>query len=494
MKNQPVLTGFPCTIFATAKRRTQAHIRSLRRQFSKDKISGYSEVFAKALPSDFLQSHKPGGRDRHFSTLTVFWAWIAQILEGNASCSKAVSFVQAWCRVLKLPVPSKDSSAYCRARERLPDTFLSKIDQRVRQTLEQRIQPCDLWRGHVLKAIDGTSVTLMDTEANQAKYSQHSSQKEGCGFPIMGMVGVVNLSHGGVEGFETCGSAKHDARMAPRLLKHINEGDINLGDRAFCSYEFIARTITERKGHVLMRLHQARHRKLDWRKGKKISPIERIVTWVKPLKKPAGSDLTAAQWAALPDTLTLRYIKMGYENRAGEKAALVVVTDLLDCEKYPAEEMADLYMERWQIEVKFRDLKTTLKMEKFEVKTPDMAHKTLRMMIIAYNLLRTTMQEAAHEAGRKVHEMSVKGTIHVLTSSHETFRLVAGKPRLTEQLYRAMLTDCAEHVLDIRPFRQEPRARKRRPKNYQLLTAHRRIFREVQHRSSVYRKKSAKAA
>ncbi len=494
MTKQPVLTGFPCTIFATAKRRTQASIQSLRRQFSKDKISGYSQIFSPALPVDFLHAHKPEGRDRHFGSLTVFWAWIAQILEGNASCTKAVSFVQAWCRVLKLPVPSKDSSAYCRARGRLPDAFLEKIDARVQQSLARSIQPRDLWRGHVLKAIDGTSVTLMDTEANQEKYPQHSGQKEGCGFPIMGIVGVVNLSHGGVEGFETCGSAKHDARMAPRLLKHLNEGDINMGDRAFCSYEYIARTVTERKAHVLMRLHQMRHRKLDWRKGRKISPIERIVTWAKPARQPDGSDLPAEQWDALPETITLRYIKMGYENRAGEKAALVVVTDLLDPLKYPAEEMADLYMERWQIEVKFRDLKTTLKMEYFEVKTPDLAHKTLRMMIIAYNLLRTTMQEAAQEAGRKVNEMSVQGIRCVLTSSHETFRIVAGKPRLFEQLYRSMLKDCAEHVLDIRPFRREPRARKRRPKNYQLLTAHRHVFREVQHRSKAYRKKSKQAA
>jgi len=147
---------------------------------------------------------------------------------------------------------------------------------------------------------------------------------------------------------------------------------------------------------------------------------------------------------------------MGYENRAGEKAALVVVTDLLDPVKYPAEEMADLYMERWQIKVKFRDLKTTMKMENFEVETPEMAHKTLKMMVIAYNLLRTTMQETAHEAGKKVNEMSVEGTRCVLTSPHETFRVVAGKPRLEEQLYRSMLTNCAEHVLDIRPSAENP--------------------------------------
>ena len=218
------------------------------------------------------------------------------------------------------------------------------------------------------------------------------------------------------------------------------------------------------------------------------------ITWKKPTKKPDASRLTDKQWEALPNEITLRYIKLGYENRAGEKAALVVVTDLLDPQAYPAEEVADLYMERWQIEVKFRDLKNTLGMDRFAVKTPAMAHKPLKMMVIAYNLLRATMQEAAEKSGKKVHEMSVRATQYSLTSSHETFRGVTGKPLLKKRLYEQFLDTCAEHQLDIRPFRQEPRAIKRRPKNYQLLTSHRHVFKEVQHRETCYRKKSSKTA
>ena len=494
MNKQPVLTGFPHTVFATAKRRAQAAIRIARKRLISDSLSGYSLIFERVLPAAFLNQIDPTKRQRSFGHLPVFWAWIGQILEANASCTKGLSLIQSWCRVLGLPVPKSDTSAYCRARKRIKDSFFVQIDQQINRVLQSRIQPQDSWRGHILKAIDGTKVTLDDTAKNQETYPHHSSQKEGCGFPIMGIVGMVNLSHGGVEGFETCGYQKHDARVAPRLLKHIEQKDLILGDRAFCSYEFIMRVTTERKAHVIMRLHQARHRKLDWRKGKKISPIERLVTWRKPAKQPAGSELDEEQWEDLPPEMTLRYIKMGYENRAGEKAALVVVTDLLDPVAYPAEEVADLYMERWQIEVKFRDLKTTMKMEHFAVKSPEMAHKTLKMMVIAYNLLRATMQESAHKAGKKVHEMSVKATLCSLTSSHESFRAVMGKPRLRNKLYYQLLDTCAEHLLEIRPFRREPRAIKRRPKNYQLLTAHRRVFEEVQHRSTAYRKKKQKAA
>ena len=261
MTKQPVLTGFPHTVFATAKRRPQAAIQTARNCLINDSLSGYSLIFESVLPAAFLSKFNPTKRDRHFGHIPIFWAWVAQILEGNASCTKGLSMIQSWCRVLGLPVPGSDTSAYCRAKMRIEDSFLVRIDHQIKQVLQGRIQAQDSWRGHALKAIDGTTVTLMDTPENQVSYPQHSGQKEGCGFPIMGIVGVVNLSHSGVEGFETCGFRKHNARVAPRLLKHIDEGDITLGDRAFCAYEFISRVTTERKGHVVMRLHQARLRK-----------------------------------------------------------------------------------------------------------------------------------------------------------------------------------------------------------------------------------------
>lgn len=488
MTHQPVLTDFPHTVFATAKRRAQAAIQKLRTQLTGSSLSGYAILFEDTLPRQWLAEIDPTSRQRIYGHLPVFWAWVAQIFQGNASCTKAASLIQSWCRTLGLPVPKSGSGAYCLARKRLQTPFLTQIDARIQESLKRNIAEQDLWRGHVLKAIDGTSVTLDDTEENQEDYPQINSQKPGCGHPKMGLVGLVNLSHGGLTAIQPCHARQHDARVAPQLLGHLEKGDLLMGDRAFCSYEFIVRIIGERKGHILMRLHQARHRKLDWRKGKKVSPIERLVTWQRPATRPAGSELSQEEWEQLPATLTLRYIKMGYLNRAGEKAALVVVTDLLNPETHPAEELADLYMERWQIELKFRDLKTTLGMEHLAVKTPEMASKSVIMMQIAYNLIRIVMQRAAREAGRKVNHLSVKGVLTCLTSGHESFRAVAGKPRKRRQLYRQLITDSAGHVLDIRPSRQEPRAIKRRPKNYQLLTKHRHLFKEIPHREYHYRK------
>ena len=415
-----------------------------------------------------------------------------QILEANASCSRALGLLQSWYQSAGIPVPQGDTSSYCQARKRLPDVLLDQVSDRVLAHLDSHTCESDLWHGLRLKAIDGSSFQLFDTAENQTIYPQMSSQKEGCGFPVMGIVGVCDLSHGGWTGVETYAGQKHDARVAPSLLKYLDSGDLLLADRAFSSYEFIARL--QAKGvHCVVRLHQMRFKKLDWRCGKKLSPIDRLVTWSKPVKKSAASNLTDEQWADLPDTLTLRYTKVGYENRNGEKAALVVVSTLLDPHAYDGTDISDLYMRRWEIEVKLRDLKTTLRMEKFAVRSPEMAHKTLKMLFIAYNLIRTTMQHGAHLREKPVHEMSVKGTIDLLTADLSHFKELSRKPRKLREARFNMFELCATKILDIRPFRSEPRAVKQRPKGYQYLTASRHIFRESDTRSSRYIKERKSA-
>lgn len=208
-----------------------------------------------------------------------------------------------------------------------------------------------------------------------------------------------------------------------------------------------------------MRLHQSRHRKLDWRKGKKVSPIERLVTWAKSKNPPAGSDLNQEEWDQLPNEMTFRYIKLGYENRCGEKHMLVVVTDLLDAEAHPAGEVADLYLRRWEIEVKLRDL----------------------------------MQEGAHHGVRDILEVSFKQTIDLVVSMSENYRPLAGKPRKLRERHKILIEEVSHRVLKIRPYRLEPRAIKRRPKSYPLLTAPRRLFVEKDTRTNAYKKNRAVA-
>jgi hypothetical protein len=369
---------------------------------------------------------------------------------------------------------------------RMSTKFLAQVLGRINEVMWRAIRPEDRWHGMVLKAIDGSSVTLMDTVENQAVYPQPSPQKPGCGFPVMGLLGMVNLSHGGWEAFTTADWKLHDARGAQDLMDCVEKNDLILADRAFCSFELIA-CIQAQGGHVVMRLHQARHRNLDWRKGKKLSPCERLVVWKKPPKQSEASELSEAEWEALPAEMTLRYVKVICEDRAGQKRALIVVSTLLDPARHSARELSDLYLRRWEIELKLRDVKTTLGMEEFAVKSPAMAERTLYMMMIAYNLLRSLMQKAAHQAGKPLAEMSIKGTLDLATSAQSLFRGLHNQHNKRREQRAEIIAILAGKVIDIRPNRREPRAVKRRPKPFQLLTAPRHIFQEIHHKEH-YRK------
>ena len=160
---QPVLTNFPSTILATAKRRLQASMRELRSSVIRDSLSGYAVLFADVLPQPFLRRIDPTSRQRSFGHVPVFWAWLAQILERNASCQRALGLLQAWYQACELPVPGSGTSGYCQGRLRLTTGFLGKVHRRVLAVLRRARRDTDLWHGLQLKAIDGSSVQLSDT-------------------------------------------------------------------------------------------------------------------------------------------------------------------------------------------------------------------------------------------------------------------------------------------------------------------------------------------
>lgn len=231
-QKEPFLAGFSKHLYGKAKRSAQAAMQQFRASALRNSISGYGLLFDDVLPAEFLAEIDPTRRNRHFGHRPVFWAWIGQILEQNGSCSRALSLIQAWCVKAGLAAPGSGTSSYCKARKRLKGKFLKKVLARIDEVLRRGIRSCDRWHGFILKAFDGTSVKLLDTAANQARYPQPSSQKPGCGFPVMGVVGVLNISHGGWEGFTAGHYNLHDARAAQNLLGHVEQGDLILADRA----------------------------------------------------------------------------------------------------------------------------------------------------------------------------------------------------------------------------------------------------------------------
>ena len=467
MKKTNFLPNFPTTLFGSAKRSLQEQILNERNKLATCGLSDFALLFATLLPASFLQEITFNKRKRVYTETVVFWAWLAQVLLFNASCSKAVTMVRSWCVSQNLPTPSEGNGAYCTARKRIRLKFLQTIFQHIVQTLNQRIRPEDRWKGLIVKSIDGSSVQLMDTEANQLAFPQPNTQKKGCGFPVMGMAGVLNHAHGGWEGFVSALHTEHDHKVAHRLIKYFEEGDLALADTAYSSYELIVRF--ELKGvYSLMPLHQAR--KADFRKGKKIGPNERIYIWEKPKYQPKRSNLSKEEWAKLPQTQEVRIIRFWYNDKDGKQVRKHLVTTLLDQKKYGWKELVSLYLERWDIELRFRDVKTTMQFEALNVKTPEMAKKSLTMAMIGFNLIKAVSQEAAIEGDENIRYISFKGALDEIVSFSANLRAHGQHQIKCAKLYQDLILLVGDHILDIRPLRREPRVIKKRPKPFPRMT------------------------
>ena len=481
-KKQPFLPGFPTTICGRIRRRLQDVIAARRKALLGSSIASYALQFSHILPADFLDELSASKRRRHYCNTNIFWAWLAQILEANASCSKGVSLVQAWCADANLPAPAADTGAYCKARKRIGRAFLRALRGRVNAHLAARVRPDDKYEGLVVKSIDGSSVQLEDTPENQASYPQPSSQKPGCGFPVMGVMGVLNHSHGGWEDFATSTESAHDAPVAHKLLHNFGEGDLACADRAFCTYEIISLLL----GAGCSQPHAP---------APGPSPRTRLPAREKDRQKPAARGLDETIAAARQESTKRSRLGNSFQrpwrsgssgssirDREGRKRRMVLATTLLDAGRHGWEELAAIYAQRWDIELRLRDVKTTLGMERFKVKTPEMAQKTLEMMIVAYNLVKATCQEAAQEAERRPEDDELQGALDTIVAHKTRYRGRQRQPKKIVEIWREMIAIVSEKLIDLRPGRHEPRAIKRRPKSFSYLTRPRAKFREIPHR------------
>jgi len=148
---------------------------------------------------------------------------------------------------------------------------------------------------------------------------------------------------------------------------------------------------------------------------------------------------------------------------------VTIVTTLTDPD-ITAEELAGLYLRRWEIELHFREIKTLINMDVLRCKTPKMINRELHIHIVAYNLIRSMMQSSAASYGADISRLSFKGCLDTVRHFANAVHAAKGKPRTIKALTDEMLQAIANDPNPYRPNRSEPRAKKRRPKNYHLLT------------------------
>jgi hypothetical protein len=359
--------------------------------------------------------------------------------------------VQAWHVAIMRTPPDANTSAYCQARARLAPGTLRAAHEQLGGWIERRTQEAWRWCGRSVKVLDGCGLSMPDTVENRARWPYAGGQKPGCGFPTAQMVGLFCLATGRRVRFALDTWKAHEIPLARQLVSWIPEGEIVLTDRGFCGWGFIA--LLQRKGvDVVMRAHQARRLKgprMTWAKP------QRPETWAKSL------------WRELPAELAVRIVRFRVMVPGFRTEEVVLVTTLLDAQAYPDEALIALYRRRWAVELCFRDIKTTLGLDVLRCQSPELVEKEIWLQVIAYNLVRALMLEAAWTHGVALERLSFKGTVDTLRQGTPLFAptMFAFK-RARQELLRVI---AADQVPD-RPNRSEPRARKRRPKSYQLLT------------------------
>jgi Transposase DDE domain len=465
-QNTPFLTGFSHRLFGSRRRRALDELRAQSEQWRASPLSRLCEVFGSWLPAAMFAPTDQGVNSRHrlYPQSLTFWAFLSQVLSPGSACREVVRKIQAWYAP-RDKSPDSGTSAYCQARARLPMATLTQLHQTLADKLSARLTPPELWLGRRVKVVDGTGVSMPDTAANQKVWPQSAEQKPGCGFPVVKLVACFCLASGALLEWVEGPLQDHDCRLLQKLLAAFKKGEVVLADRGFSSYASLA-TLWARGVDSVMRVHH--FRKLDWRTGQRLGPRDRLVTWKKSQLQ--GKLWSREQWAQLPEELDVRLVEIVVAVPGFRTQKLVLVTTLLDAQTYSAAALGQLYFRRWAVELYFRDIKTTLGLDVLRCLTPAMVRKEIVMHALAYNLIRALMQNIAHSHQVSVQQLSFKGTVDALRQWRDHFENTntpAGTARkLRELFYQTIAND----LLPERPDRSEPRAKKRRPKNFRLLT------------------------
>lgn len=427
-----------------------------------------------AFPGGFGE----GKRVRLFPPPKMFWLFLSQVLERDGSCRESLRRFQAGLFRESRRTSSASTAGYCKARLKLRSGEIREISGEIAGRMGKAC-PWS-WRGRQVKVVDGTGISMPDSPDNRQTWPLSNRSSEGCGFPVMRMVAVFSLATGALIDLAHGSLRVHERTLCRSLWDTLESGDVLLGDRGFCGFaDFF---LLKLKGvDCVMRKHG---RRINSGVIRKISRRDRIVEWRKTGIIPKWLDRN--EWEAMPQTMAVREVEVTVQNPGFRTRKVFVVTTLLDEKRYPAASISELYRKRWRVELYFRDIKITLSMDILKCKTPAMIETELWMKVVAYNLIRAVIMEAALKHGVPIESLSFKGTISTILAWPMDY-LMRNNRKYLSKAFEAMFAYIVADKVPRRTDRTEPRARKRRPKNYQLLNKSRKTFHEISHKNR-YRK------
>jgi hypothetical protein len=423
-------------------------------------------------------------RERVLDPATTLMLFILQVLHGNTAIT----------HLRHLSGVKVAQSSYCAARKRLGLGALAGLVERACcdgiQSMQRAAGESALWLGRRVLLGDGTSATTPDTPQLQNRWPQPSAQKPGCGFPMVKLLGALDLATGMILHLTMMSLGSHEMSQLIGLHGVLKAGDVLLADRGFCSFVHVA-LLSYLPVDAVFRMHQkqivdftpnrphrGKRKKNDRRRGVPTSRFVRwlgnedqIVEWVKPLAAPAW--VAAILYAALPQAVLVRELRYRITTRGRRTRVVTIATTLLDPMRYPKRCIAELYGLRWEVETNFRHLKQTMGMDRLKCQSVDGVLKELMIFVLVYNLVRAAMTLAATRQGvSDANRVSFIDTLRWL-------RCKLCPPRC--RVVRGLLP--GEPAIDlivnpVRPGRWHPRVKKRRMKEYDLMNRPRREYAE----------------
>ena len=452
------------------QRRFRQQIRFLRRQFLQDGGLPFGDVLSDEIVEQSLTAVNFVWNDRIYTPMVTLWMFLSQVLSADHSCRWAVAQLIAHRMSCGLRPCSAETGAYCQARKRLPEKFFSMVACHVGRELDSQVDTDWLWKGRRVYMFDGTTVTMPDTSANQKDYPQIPSQRPGLGSPIVRVGAIVSLSCGAIIGLgfrRFAGKGQSELNLLHELWGLFSPGDVMLADRLMCSWREMV-MLKLRGVDTVTRLCR---RKVDFRRGKRLGKGDHIVHWPKPSHRTGNKE----EYKALPEYLAVRETRVRIEQHGFRTKTIIVVTTMLDATETTKEELGALYLARWNNELDLRSIKSTMQMDDLRCKTPELVRKEIWTHVLAYNLIRTIIAQAASKHDVKPRSISFKGAIQSLEAFQPVLAMRARHDsKFRQELYDKLLDCIAAHRVANRPNRFEPRKRKRRFKLYNFLRKSRR--------------------
>src|SRR3990167_4814694 len=411
-------------------------------------------------------------RYNYYTPEMTLWLMLSQVL-GNETQDKSVSRLIAHYADTNQEIPSSNTSAFSQARSKLPENLLSDLARDASKQMEENEEMEKFtFLGHPIKFMDGTTVSMPDTAENQGTYPQPATQKVGVGFPLARLVTITSFSSGmvldlAIGPYSGKGTGEH--ALLRSLLHNFKKDDLVIADAYYASFFLIAHLIMHGIHFIFPELMSRLH---DFRTGIRLGKKDHIIQWKRP-KKPEWMDQET--YDSFPKTIMLRECEIIQSINGHRSKKMIIVTSFLDEKMVGKQMISNLYSRRWLIELDLRIIKQTLHMDILKGKTPEMVRKEIWACILAYNLIRKIMAQAAIIHEKNPRDLSFIHALNLVTSFLE-------KMFFSEQkfsIYKILLQKISEGEVGKRSGRYHPRVIKRRPKAFPLMQKARNKYRKA---------------